>query len=241
MISKEQNNVSHPTNRPRFGDPLQLVSRGLTGLFSIWLRVTYPFASIGFNVKFHFTSQLDRRKAVRIGLGHSISVAKDAWLNVATDDPTGEPVILIDDKCHIGYGSMISAKNGIHLEREVLVGQQVLITDHNHAYEDVTLPVARQGITEGGRIRIGQGCWIGRGAVVICAKGELTIGRNCVIGVNSVVMQSIPDYSIVFGNPATIIKHYDPATQAWRLGSSRNAATRIPPASAAPAADLIVK
>lgn len=241
MISKEQNNVSHPTNRPRFGDPLELVSRGLTKLFSIWIRVTYPFASIGRNVKFHFTSQLDRRRAVRVRLGNAVGVGKDAWLNVATEDPTGEPVILIEDNCHIGYGSMISAKNGIHLEREVLVGQQVLITDHNHAYENVTVPIIRQGITEGGRIRIGQGCWIGRGAVIICAKGELTIGRNCVIGVNAVVMQSIPDYSIVFGNPATIIKHYDHATQAWRLGSSRNTATRIPPGPATPAADLIVK
>jgi acetyltransferase-like isoleucine patch superfamily enzyme len=232
--------LSHPTKRPRFGDPLEFVSRGLTKLFSKWIIVTYPFASIGRNVKFHFTSQLDRRRAVRIRLGDSVSVGKDAWLNVATDDPTGEPVILIDDKCHVGYGSMISAKNRIHLEREVLVGQQVLIMDHNHAYEDVTVPIVRQGITEGGRIRIGPGSWIGRGAVIICAKGELTIGRNCVVGVNSVVMQSIPDYSVVFGNPATIIKHYDYATRGWRLGSSRNTTTRIPPAPATPAADLIV-
>jgi acetyltransferase-like isoleucine patch superfamily enzyme len=240
MIPKEQNNVSHPTNRPPFGDPLELVSRGFTRLFSLWISVTYPFASVGRNVTFHFTSQLDRRRAVRIRLGNSVSVEKDAWLNVATEDPTGEPLILIDDESHIGYGSMISAKNGIHLEREVLVGQQVIIQDHNHAYEDVTVPIGRQGITGGGRIRIGQGSWIGRGAAIICAKGELTIGRNCVVGANSVVLQSIPDYSVVFGNPAVIIKHYDYATRAWRLGSRRDRATRIPPAPATPRADLIV-
>ena len=48
------------------------------------------------------------------------------------------PLIVIDDNCHIGYGSIISAKNRIHLERDVLVGQQVIIVDHNHAYEDIT-------------------------------------------------------------------------------------------------------
>ena len=42
----------------------------------------------------------------------------------------------------------ISAKNRIHLERDVLVGQQVLIVDHNHAYEDITIPIVNQGITE---------------------------------------------------------------------------------------------
>ncbi len=171
--------MHHPNNRRPFGDPLELLPRGLTKLFSIWVSLTYPFASKGRNVSFHFTSQVDRQRATRISLGNSVSLRKDAWLNVATEDPTGEPVIVIDDNCHIGYGSIISAKNRIHLERDVLVGQQVLIVDHNHAYEDITVPIAHQGITEGGRIRIGQGSWIGRGAAIICARGELTIGRNC--------------------------------------------------------------
>ena len=233
--------MSQPTNRPRFEDPLQLVSRVVTKLFSLWISVTYPFESIGRNVRFHPTSQLGRRRAIRIRLGNSVSVGKDAWLNVATQDPAGEPVIRIDDKCHIAYGAMISAKNGIHLEREVLVGQQALIADHNHAFEDVTMPIARQGVTAGGKIRIGQGSWIGHGAVIICARGTLTIGHNCIIGANTVVMQSIPDYSVAFGNPATIIKHYDQATRKWRIGASRRAATRISSTSGRPVTDLIVK
>jgi acetyltransferase-like isoleucine patch superfamily enzyme len=213
--------VHHPSNRRPFGDPLQLLPRGLTKLFSIWVSLTYPFASKGRNVSFHFTSELDRQRATRISLGNSVSLRKDSWLNVATEDPTGEPVIVIDDNCNIGTGSIISAKNRIHLERDVLVGQQVIMLDHNHEYEDITTPVREQGITQGGRIRIGQGSWIGRGAAIICPRGELTIGRNCVVGINSVVMGSIPDYSVVFGSPATIIRQYDPETRAWRIGPVR--------------------
>jgi acetyltransferase-like isoleucine patch superfamily enzyme len=209
-------------HRPRFGDPLELLPKGLNKLYSIWIGMTYPFASKGRNCSFHFTSQLDRQRAVRISLGSSISLKKDAWLSVATEDPTGEPVIVIDDNCHIGYGSIISAKNQIHLERDVLVAQQVLIVDHNHAYEDITLPIVKQGITEGGRIRIGQGSWIGRGAAIICSRGQLTIGRNCVIAVNTVVTRSIPDYCLAWGNPATIIRQYDPDTGAWRMGPTKN-------------------
>jgi len=218
--------VHNPTNRPPFGDPLQLLPRGLTKLFSIWVSLTYPFASKGSKLSFHFTSRLARQHADRISLGNSVSLRKDAWLNVIAEDPTGEPVIVIDDNCHIGYGTIISAKNRIHLERDVLVGQQVLIVDHNHGYEDVTAPIVKQGITEGGRIRIGQGSWIGHGAAIICPKGELIIGRNCVVGVNSVVMRSIPDYSVVFGMPATIIRQYDPETRAWRIGSNEGRAER---------------
>ena len=210
--------MRRPKHRPRFKDPLELLPRGLTKLNSIWISLVYPFASKGRNLSFHFTSHLDRQRSVRISIGNSVSVQKDAWLNVATDDPTGEPVIVIDDNCSIGYGTMISAKNRIHLERDVLVGQQVVILDHNHAYEDIMTPISRQGITEGGRIRIGQGSWIGRGSAIMCARGELTIGRNCVVAVNSMVTRSIPDYSVVFGSPATIIRQYDPETRAWRLG-----------------------
>jgi len=213
--------VRHPNHRPRFKDPLELLPRGLTKLYSIWVSLVYPFASKGRNLSFHWTSQLDRQRAVRISLGNSVSLRKDAWLNVATEDPTGEPVIVIDDNCTIGNGSIISAKNGIHLERDVLVGQQVIMLDHNHEYEDITQPVSKQGVTQGGRIRIGQGCWIGRGAAIICPRGELTIGRNCVVGINSVVMGSIPDYSVVFGSPAVIIRQYDPETRAWRIGPNK--------------------
>ena len=213
--------MHHSTKRPRFGDPLQLLPKVLTKLFSIWVSLTYPFASKGRNLSFHFTSELARQRATRISLGNSVSLRKDTWLNVATEDPTGEPVIVIDDNCTIGSGSIISAKNRIHLERDVLVGQQVIMLDHNHEYEDITIPVREQGVTEGGKIRIGQGCWIGRGAAIICPRGELTIGRNCVVGINSVVMGSVPDYSVVFGSPAAIIRQYDPETRTWRIGPNK--------------------
>ena len=100
--------------------------------------------------------------------------------------------------------------------------------DHNHEYEDLTEPILKQGITEGGRIRIGQGSWIGHGAAIICPKGELIIGRNCVAAVYSVLARSIRDYSLVVGMPARIVRQYDPETRAWRIGRNEGRATRNP-------------
>jgi acetyltransferase-like isoleucine patch superfamily enzyme len=131
-------------------------------------------------------------------------------------------VIVIEDNCAIGPDSVISAKNRIHVERDVLIAGAVLIMDHNHAYEDINVPIANQGITEGGKIRIGQGCYIAHGAAIICPRGELTIGRNCVIAANSVVTRSIPDYSVVVGLPGRIIRQYDQETKTWRIGRSRS-------------------
>jgi len=218
--------VQHPNNPRPLADPLGLFPRGLTKMYSIWVSLTYPFASIGRNVSLHFTTSISRSRSPRIRLGNSISVEEYASLVVATEDPEGEPTIVIDDNCHIRFGTIISARNRVHLERDVLVAQQVLIMDHNHAYEDITVPVLNQGITEGGRVRIGRGSWIGHGAAIVCSRGELTIGRNCVVAANSVVTRSIPDYSVVVGMPATIIKQWDPETRTWRKGPSDVRATR---------------
>jgi acetyltransferase-like isoleucine patch superfamily enzyme len=215
--------VQHDNLRPQCycEDPLSLFPWALTQLYSWWVSLVYPFASKGRNLDVHFMSQLTRKRASRISLGNSVSLKKGAWLNVATADTEGEPIIVIEDNCNIGADSIISGKNRIHLEPYVLVAQSVLIVDHNHAYEDITRPIVNQGITEGGRIRIGWGSWIAHGAAILCPKGELTIGRNCVIAANSVVTRSIPDYSLVAGLPARIIRQYDPETKTWRMGRTR--------------------
>ena len=213
----------HPiNNHPRVysEDPLRFVTRVVNKLNSLWVGLTYPFASKGRKLDLHFRSLISRRDAFRISLGNSVSLRKDAWLNIA-DAHSTEPAIVIEDNCAIGNHTIISARNLIHIERDVLIAQWVLVVDHNHAYEDITVPIVNQGITEGGRIRIGQGSWIARGAVIVCPKGELTIGRNCVVAANSVVTRSIPDYSLVAGLPARVIRQYDPATKTWRIGRNR--------------------
>jgi acetyltransferase-like isoleucine patch superfamily enzyme len=211
-----------PNNRPS-EDPLSLLPKVLTKLNSLWIKRTYPFASIGHGVSFHFTSKLSRQRSPRISLGNSVTIGDHAWLNVATDDHTGEPTIVIEAGCVIASGSILSARNRVHLERDVNIAQQVLVMDHNHAYEDIRVPIIKQGVTEGGRIRIGEGSWIGHGAAIVCSRGELTIGRHCIVSANSVVTRSIPDYSVVFGMPATIIRQYDPETESWRMGQVKAA------------------
>jgi len=208
-----------------YADPLGLFSRALTKLHSVWVSRTYPFVSVGSLLSIHPSVDLYREMARRIKLGNSVLIAKDAWLNVTgSSDVNAGPAIILDDNCAVARRSQISAKNCVHLERDVILSPSVLIMDHNHAFEDVTLPVREQGVTEGGRIRIEQGCWIGHGAVIVCDRGELVLGRNSVVAANAVVTRSFPAYSVISGNPARVVKQFDPAKKAWVLGSSRSAA-----------------
>jgi maltose O-acetyltransferase len=52
-------------------------------------------------------------------------------------------------------------------------------------------------------IRIGDGVWIGGGAIVLPG---VTIGDGCVVGAGSVVTQDLPAGSVAVGNPARIIR-----------------------------------
>ncbi len=209
-----------------YRDPLGLFSRALTKLHSLWVSRTYPFASVGSVLSIHPSVDLYRAMARRIKIGNSVLIAKDAWLNVTGAlDGSVEPAIILDDNVAVARRSQISAKNCVHLERDVILSPSVLIMDHNHAFEDITVPIRDQGVTEGGRVRIEQGSWIGHGAVIVCDSGELIVGRNSVVAANSVVTRSFPPYSVISGNPARVVKQFDPLNKAWVLGSSRNLET----------------
>ncbi len=213
--------------RHLFYDPHSLATPGsfmnslLSKINTMWLRWTYPFVSVGSGFWAHYSCDIRRCIAPHIKIGNEVKIDRHVWLTIPSVPNCNEPVIVIDDGCGIGRRCMISAQNRIHIEKNTVFGPQALVMDHNHGFEDVTLPIAGQGTTEGGTIRIEEGCWIGFGAAVVCGKGELVIGRNSVLGANSVVTRSIPPYSVVAGNPGRVVKSYDPSRGEWVMGSSR--------------------
>jgi acetyltransferase-like isoleucine patch superfamily enzyme len=198
-----------------FDDPLSWIPRIATKLHSLWISWTYPFASVGSRLSAHYSSEMCRSIASLISIGDSVIIGRDAWINIPIPVDSKGPVIRLDDDCKIGRRCVISARNRIHIGRNVLFAPSVLITDHNHTIEDTTIPINEQGTTGGGSIRIEEGCWLGFGAVIVCSRGELVIGRNSVVGANSVVTKSVPPFSVVTGNPARVTRQFDSTKGQW--------------------------
>jgi acetyltransferase-like isoleucine patch superfamily enzyme len=199
-------------------DPLSLFSAALTKARTTWMRLTYPFVGFGRGVSIHYSCDIRRSAANRIQIGDSVYVAKGVWLNIPEPAIEAPIAIILGSGSKIGRRCMISAKNLVHLEENVMLGPSVLITDHSHEFTNPDIPIHAQGLTAGGGVLIEQNCWLGHGSAVICTSGNLLVGRNSVIGANTVVTRSVPPYSIVAGNPAKVIRRYDREAGEWVKG-----------------------
>ncbi|GFN31955.1 acyltransferase [Paenibacillus xylaniclasticus] len=151
--------------------------------------------------------------AEEIAIGRGVFVRTGAWFNICTPVTGERPKLIVGDGCQFNFRVSISAANRIILERFSIFGHQTYISDTQHEYRNVGIPIIMQGIsdTEGETV-VGEGTWVGANCII---GGRLRIGRGSVIGANSVVTDSIPDFSVAVGAPARVIKMFDTDAADW--------------------------
>ena len=117
--------------------------------------------------------------------------------------------VIIGDHCTIGISNVIIAP--VTIGSNVILAQHVCLSGLNHGYEDIHTPINQQKCTTA-EIIIEDECWIGANSVVVAG---VTIGKHSVVAGGSVVVKDVPPFSIVAGNPAKLIRQYNPSTQKW--------------------------
>ena len=115
----------------------------------------------------------------------------------------------------IGYNTLIGMSNVIigpvKIGNNVIFAQNIVASGLNHEYKNPDMPIHMQPVTTA-QIVVEDDCWIA--ANVVLTAG-VTIGKHSVVGAGSVVTKSIPPYSIATGNPAKVIKQYNPDKKEW--------------------------
>jgi len=141
---------------------------------------------------------------------HRLSIGRKTLIESLCAICTWHGDVILKDGASIGIGSIVMGP--------VLIGegsacsQNCFISGQSHHYEDVSKNFLRQGI-ETGQVVIGKNVWIGANSVIMPG---VKIGDNSVIGAGSTVIEDVPAYSVVVGNPAKIIKQYDSETKQWK-------------------------
>ena len=123
--------------------------------------------------------------------------------------------ITIGDNVHIGGNTQIHAVSSCTIANNAVISEYVYISDVSHGdLSHVSGPIMAQPLASKGTVEIGEGCFIGFGAAVLPG---VRIGKYAVIGARAVVTKSVPDYTMVAGNPARPIKRFDTSESKWVL------------------------
>lgn len=126
---------------------------------------------------------------------------------VCVNNGMGE--VEIGDNCMIGIGSVITGP--VRIGNNVITAQHVGISGLNHGYKDIHVPIRDQKC-DVALVWIKDDSWIGTNAVITAG---VTIGKHCIVAGGSVVTKDVPDYTLVGGNPARVLKQYNHETGEW--------------------------
>lgn len=134
-----------------------------------------------------------------ITINSNVLIGRNAVIGIVKNNAK----INIGNGTNIGRFSNISSAKNITIGKKCLISYNVSILDHDHVLNKKNISPIDSGITTGKDIIIGNNCFIGAHSFIL--KG-VKLGQQCIIGSNSVVTKSFPDYSIIAGNPAKLIK-----------------------------------
>lgn len=144
----------------------------------------------------------------RIEIGEHSTIGPLATLSAGMPsqaDLRGEPVITIGNRTVLGKGVGVVGHERIEIGDDVWTGHYIYITDQNHGYEDLDVPIGLQ-MWKNEPVSIGDGSWIGHGAVVLPGT---RIGKHVVVAAEAVVAGlDVPDRSVVAGVPARVVRRY---------------------------------
>jgi acetyltransferase-like isoleucine patch superfamily enzyme len=133
----------------------------------------------------------------RIRLGDSVLVGKDSIFSCASAP------ITVGDDVSIGSGCLVRAGTApVTIGSAVTIGAHAVIISGNPSYRRLDIPMKQQVGSRLG-IVIGDDVWMGVGARIV---DGVRVGSGSVIGAGSVVIGDVPDFSIVAGVPARIIR-----------------------------------
>lgn len=169
--------------------------------------------NMGYNTFMEKPNQINGGKHIQVGdessLGHS------AWLGAFDKYINQEfnPQIIIGNHVRIGNYACITAIDEVNIENGCLISEYVYISDHFHGFDPSLNSIpAYQPLHTKGKVKIGSSSFIGYRVTILSG---VTLGRNCVVGAHSVVTKSFPDYSMITGIPAKLIKRYSFEEKKW--------------------------
>lgn len=169
-----------------------------------WLRVLIPFY-----IKKGKGSVIYRSVRKDIVPFHSFSIGERSVVEDYSVVNNLVGAIQIGKDSRIGLGNTVIGP--VRIGNNVNFAQGVVVSGLDHNYKETETTIDVQGVSTK-EIIIEDDVWIGANSVI--TKG-VTIGKHSVVAACSLVNKDVPPYCVAGGNPAVILKKYDPKQGEW--------------------------
>lgn len=133
-------------------------------------------------------------KTGKLALGKGFSCRDDIVFNIS------EGIISIASNTFINDGCKLNARKNISIGSGCVIGQNVLMYDHDHNYH--RLETLHNDFITGGII-IGNNVWIGSNVVIL--RGA-SIGDGCVIGAGCIIKEKIVPGTLVYPEQHKVVR-----------------------------------
>lgn len=100
----------------------------------------------------------------------------------------------------------------VFIGKDVLFGSNILVTDNEHGTNPEGNVSYRHQPLNAREVSIGNGCWIGEGAIILSGT---SIGEKSIVAAGAVVKGDFPGMSIIAGVPAKIIRIWSSEKKQW--------------------------
>jgi acetyltransferase-like isoleucine patch superfamily enzyme len=154
-----------------------------------WLYSSYAFR--------HYASV----QTCGVRVGHDTGLYNRTFFDLGPDG-----TLTIGNYCTI-VGGIFATNHVIDLGDYVFIAHEVVIADEQIALPGGAILSAqeqrRDERSAERRTRIGDGAWLAARSIVI---GPVEIGAGAIVGAGAVVSSDVPPFSVVAGNPATVVR-----------------------------------
>ena len=160
-----------------------------------YVRLLAPlYQHRAFSAKIYGSVRMDTPPYRRFSIGKRSVVESFSCINNAVGD------VVIGDYTRIGLHCTVIGP--VTIGNHVNLAQGITVSALNHNFDDTRLRIDEQGVNTS-EIVIDDDVWIGANAVITAG---VHIGRHSVVAAGAVVTKDVPEYSVVGGVPAKVIR-----------------------------------
>ncbi len=161
------------------------------------------------------------RHPARISFGANVAIDDNVFLDASGSDEIGLQLrdgvvlsrncsllgkvghILIMERVNVGKNCVFASASGIIIGASTIIAGNCFLGGGRYYHDRLDQPIMDQGGYSRGELVVGENSWIGAGAIIL---DGVKLGKGVIVGAGAVVTKDAPDYAVLVGNPARILR-----------------------------------